>query len=405
MADSSAPSLNAFRRDCERALARFGVARTARPMPNQSGESAHVAWAREFQHDLFEAGLAGIMYPEAVGGRGLGIEYQEAFNQAGEAYFFSPVFNVTLGVIGPTLMEFGSAAQQSAYIPRMLNGDDLWVQCLSEPGGGSDLAGARTSATRDGNEFRLSGSKMWTTNAQYADRALVLARTDSRVPKHRGLSMFVIDLGATGVTVVPIKMVDGREEFCQEFFDDVAVSFDALIGGENDGWAVARRVMFHERNMIAGSGFDGGVVEKRNWNPSVDEVLAIARERVLLDNDAVLELLAEAIVAKCTAEALRSWIPEQVLRGALPESGPSIAKLWSSTSNYRRSEIAVELSGLAGVIWDGPTTASGLASLWPGARSVTIGGGTNEVTRNQIAEHILGLPREPATDAGKPFAS
>src|SRR5262249_19352883 len=210
---------------------------------------------------------------------------------------------------------------------------------------------------------------------------------------------------ATGVTVVPIKMVDGREEFCQEFFDDVAVSLEALVGVENDGWTVARRVMVHERNMIAGSGFDGGVVEKRNWSPSIEEVLAIAGERVLLDDEAALELLAEAIVAKCTAEALRSWIPEQVLRGVLPESGPSIAKLWSSTSNYRRSEIAVELSGLSGVIWDGPSTASRLASLWPGARSVTIGGGTNEVTRNQIAEQILGLPRDPANDAGKPFAS
>src|SRR5262249_3066239 len=108
---------------------------------------------------------------------------------------------------------------------------------------------------------------------------------------------------------------------------------------------------------------------------------------------------------KFAAEALRLWIPEQVARGALPESGPSIAKLWSSTTNYRRSEIAVELSGLSGVIWDDDTTASRLASLWPGGRAVTIGGGTNEVTRNQIAERILGLPREPGTDAGKPFAS
>src|SRR5262245_30303955 len=356
MSDSSAPSLSAFRRDCERALARFGVARTATLIPNQSGEAAHVAWAREFQHNLFEAGLAGIMYPEAVGGQGLGIVYQEAFNHSGEAYFFSPVFNVTLAVIGPTLMEFGSAAQQAAYIPRMLDGTDLWVQCLSEPSGGSDLAGARTSAKRDGDEYRLNGSKMWTTNAQFADRALVLARTDPSVPKHSGLSMFVIELDAKGVTVVPIRMIDGREEFCQEFFDDVVVPLDALVGSEHEGWSIARRVMVHERNMIAGSGFDGGVVEKRNWNPSIEDLLAVAADRDLLDDDAAVELLAEAIVAKFAAEALRQWIPEQVARGALPESGPSIAKLWSSTTNYRRSEIAVELSGLSGVVWDDDTT-------------------------------------------------
>ena len=399
------PDLDAFQRDCERAFARFGVPRSASPLPNQSGEAAHVAWAREFQRNLNDAGLAGIMYPQGVGGRGLGLEYQEAFNRAGEGYFFSPVFNVTLAVIGPTLMEFGSDAQQAELIPRMLDGTDLWVQCLSEPSGGSDLAGARTSAKRDGDEYHLNGSKMWTTNAQFADRALVLARTDPSVPKHSGLSMFVIELDAKGVTVVPIRMIDGREEFCQEFFDDVVVPRDALVGSEHEGWSIARRVMVHERNMIAGSGFDGGVVEKRNWNPSIEDILAVAADRGLLDDDAAVELLAEAIVAKYAAEALRLWIPEQVARGALPESGPSIAKLWSSTTNYRRSEIAVELSGLSGVLWDDETTASRLATLWPGARAVTIGGGTTEVTRNQIAERILGLPREPGTDAGRPFVS
>jgi acyl-CoA dehydrogenase len=161
--------------------------------------------------------------------------------------------------------------------------------------------------------------------------------------------------------------------------------------------------LFYERNMVAGSGLDGGVVEKRNWNPSVEEVLAVARERGLLDNDHVVELLAETIVAKCASESLRRWIPEEVAAGHLSETGAAISKLWSSQANYRRSEIALEVSGPAAVIWDADTTAGRIGPLWPGARSVTIGGGTNEVMRNQIAEQILGLPKEPGTDAGRPF--
>jgi alkylation response protein AidB-like acyl-CoA dehydrogenase len=399
------PAIAAFEAECARVLARIGIPKDAPALPDAGGETGHVAWAMSFQRELFEAGLAGIMYPVEVGGRGLGAEHQAAFNRAAAPYFFSPVCNVTLAIVGPTLLDLGSPEQQRTYIPRMLAGDDLWVQCLSEPSGGSDLAGARCTARHDGEQYRVSGSKMWTTNAQFADYALVLVRTDWDVPKHAGLSMLIVPLGAPGVTIVPITQVDGRQEFCQEFFDDVEVPRTMLVGEENAGWAVARRLLFHERNMVAGSGFDGGVVEKRNWSPSVEDLLAIVAEQGRADDERALDLVADAITAKCTVEALRTWIPRQMASGRISETGPAIAKLWSSVSNYRRSELALELSGAASVAWEQGSAAGRVAPLWPGARTVTIGGGTNEVMRNQIAERVLGLPKEPGTDAGKPFGA
>ena len=165
MSDGGAVTLESFERQCASTLRRIGVRRDSGELPTDLGEGEHVRWARGFQHDLFEAGLAGIMFPTELGGRGLGPEYQEVYNRVAADYFVSPVFNVNLCVAGPTLLEFGTDEQMTKHIPRLLSGDDLWVQCLSEPSGGSDLAGARTSATRDGELYRVNGSKMWTTYA------------------------------------------------------------------------------------------------------------------------------------------------------------------------------------------------------------------------------------------------
>ena len=215
--------------------------------------------------------------------------------------------------------------------------------------------------------------------------------------------MLIVALSSPGVTIVLINQADGRQDYCQEFFDDVEVPRRALVGAENEGWRVARRMLFYERNMVSGSGFGSGQVEKHHWNPSVGDLMTLAGERALLDDDRAVDLLAEAIVSQQAADALRSWIRQEVANGNLSENGPAISKLWSSVSKYRRSEIALELSKLSGVLWEVPNTTTRLGKLWPVARSVTIGGGTNEVMRNQIAERVLDLPRDPFDDAHRPF--
>ena len=179
---------------------------------------------RELQKTIFEAGFAGIRYPNEYGGQGLSREYQVAWHQATAGYQVPPAFTVTHGIIGPTLLDFGTDEQKSRHLPRMLYGRELWVQFLSEPSGGSDLAGLLTRADRDGEVFRLNGSKIWSTGAHFSDYSMVLARTNMDVPKHAGLSMFMMPIRSPGVTVTPIKLVTGGSHFCQDFFDDVQLS-------------------------------------------------------------------------------------------------------------------------------------------------------------------------------------
>ena len=162
-------------------------------------------------------------------------------------------------MLGPTILDYGTEEQKARHLPKILRGDEIFVQLLSEPSGGSDLAGALTRATRDGDTWVINGSKIWTSGADIATHGLMLARTDWNVPKHRGLSMFIVPLGDhPGVTIEPILQVNREADFCQEFFDDVTVPADHLLGSENDGWAVAQRLLFHERNTTAGIGIGHG---------------------------------------------------------------------------------------------------------------------------------------------------
>src|SRR5579862_8942108 len=188
--------------------------------------------AKAFQAALFEGGFAGIVFPPEYGGLGLTVAHRDAFNA--EVRTAGPkavallnlvggLWGLSIGMIAPTMLEFGTEEQKRTYIPQMLRGEKLWAQMLSEPSGGSDLAGAITRATRDGDQYLINGSKVWTSQADFSDMAVLLARTDWSVPKHRGLSMFIISLDSPGLTINPLRLVSGGTGFCQEFFDDMPV--------------------------------------------------------------------------------------------------------------------------------------------------------------------------------------
>jgi len=195
--------------------------------------------ARHLQKILFDGGFAGLCFPRAYGGQGLSRAHQLVFNQEAASFEMPILFNVpTFGILAATLLDFGTEAQKQRHIPAILEGRELWVQFLSEPSGGSDLAGLVTRATRDGDVFVLNGSKIWSSGAHRADYALCLARTDWHAPKHRGLTCFIVKIHQPGIDVRQIKMVNGSDEFCQEFFDDVAIPVDDVVGQVNDGWTV-----------------------------------------------------------------------------------------------------------------------------------------------------------------------
>ena len=208
---------------------------------------------RDLQRRLFDGGFAGICFPAEYGGLGLSPEYQNAFSEESAPYDMPFLFNLpTFSILAATLIDFGTHAQKQRHLPAILRGEELWVQFLSEPSGGSDLAGCLTRADRDGDVFVLNGSKIWSSGAAESDYAMCLARTNWDVPKHRGLTMFILKIHQPGVQVEQIRQVDGSMEFCQEFFDDVAVPVTDVVGEIDDGWTVAQRLLTHEREAVGG---------------------------------------------------------------------------------------------------------------------------------------------------------
>ncbi|MGH2394740.1 MAG: acyl-CoA dehydrogenase family protein, partial [Candidatus Limnocylindria bacterium] len=251
--------------------------------------------ARELQRRLYDGGFAGICYPPEYGGQGLPLEYQRAFDQESEGYELPMLFSVpTLSICGPTILEFGTEEQKRRYIPAFIRGDELWVQFMSEPSGGSDMAGALTRATRDGDVFLLNGSKIWSTYAYRSDLALCLARTNWDVPKHRGLTMFIVPIHHPGITVNQIKMVDGTEEFCEEFFDDAVIPAENVLGEVDDGWTVATRLLFHERATVGGaSAYTSGRMPS-GGEAARNELPALAKARGKANDPLVRHLIGQA---------------------------------------------------------------------------------------------------------------
>ena len=368
--------------------------------------SEQVALARLLQRSIFDAGFAGISWPEEFGGQGLTAAHMHAFSNALHGHE-NPYFmlSVSLGVIGPTLLEFGTAEQKATYLPDLLRGDTLWVQFLSEPSGGSDMAGVRTRATLDGDAWVMNGSKVWTTFGDLADYSLCLARTNWDVAKHSGLSMFVVPLGVPGITVEPISLASGKSDFCQEFLDDVALDRDALVGQEGDGWTVASRLLVHERTALGGgskyfsagsAGEDGGDEDQQ----LVDLAIASGRRADPLARQLVGELRSATVVG----EQLAARVASGIRTGSLDGNSGSLLKLYSADLHLRRCEAAMELGGSDCVAWDdAASTSSFHAMRWLVRQGQAILGGTNEIQRNIISERVLGLPREAAPDKDVPF--
>jgi alkylation response protein AidB-like acyl-CoA dehydrogenase len=369
--------------------------------------------ARMGQRMLWEGGFAGITYPVEYGGQGLSAAHLHGFTAEARGYDLGgsgPLFAMTLGMMGPTLLEVGSDELKARYLPGMIRGDDLWVQFLSEPTGGSDLAGAVTRATRDGDGYVVNGSKVWTSAADYSDYGFCLARTDWDVPKHRGLTMFVVPLRAPGLEVIPLRLVTGETGFCQEFFDNVVVPAADVIGEVNDGWNVASRLLVHERNAIAGGSdfhdMDTGGV--RTDAPEVGghrvvDLSALARERGLADDPHSRQLVAEAHVLATVNRQLATRLQTATTLGVLPPAAGSLLKLFGSTAHVRTSDITMELAGSSAVVWPGDDRSAGLGIDFLFRQALSILSGTSEIQRNIISERVLGLPREPAPDRDLPF--
>ena len=359
--------------------------------------------ARELQRRLYDGGFAGICYPQEYGGQGLSIEYQRVFDQESGGYELPVLFSVpTLSICGPTILEFGTEDQKHRYIPAFIRGDELWVQFMSEPSGGSDMAGALTRASRDGDVFLLNGSKIWTTYAFRSDFALCLARTNWDVPKHRGLTMFIVPIHHPGITVNQIKMVDGTEEFCEEFFDDAVIPAENVLGQVDDGWTVATRLLFHERASVGGaSPYTSGRMAG-GGEAARDELVELAKARGKGDDPLVRRLIGQAEALSIVHGQLVERVRKGLETGYFPGPAGSLVRLYAGTSAVERATIALEIAGDEAVVWDGD--ADGRYGIgYIKRQSSCLGGGSTEMARNIISERILGMPREYAADRDVAF--
>ena len=377
------------------------------PVPdNEERDAQVVADARRLQRLLFDGGFAGLRYPKEYGGQGLSREHQLAWREVTADRDLRPLrfFKVTLGIMGPTLLDCGTEEAKRQHIPAMLRGEELWVQFLSESSGGSDLASLLTRAQREGDAYVVNGSKTWSTFAQFADFALLLARTNVDVPKHSGLTMLALPTRCEGVTMRPIRLVTGSAEFCEEFFDDVIVPVTDTVGQENDGWNVVMRLFFHERNNSGDNSLNDQAIAGigESTEDPQGQILALARSVGKSKDSHIRQLVAEALILERLIDPTVARINALLGSGSMPGPGASIVKYVRSVTKYRIKEIALEIGG-AQTAFNTSDEAGGHGPRWLTARIKTIAGGTSEMQRTAISERVLGLPRDPSPDTQLPF--
>lgn len=307
-----------------------------------------------------------------------------------------------VGLAGPTIIEHGTEAQKERYLRKILSAEEIWCQLFSEPGSGSDLASLSTRAVRDGDEWVVNGQKVWTTIAQFAAFGMLLARSDPDVPKHEGLSYFIVDMKSPGVEIRPLRQMTGSSEFNEVFLTDVRIPDANRVGDVGDGWRCARTTLMNERVALAGVSLDpvsfSGGVRRDAWQSYLDQIPDRTDRRV---RQRLAQFYIESEVKEITAFRANS----ARLRGQQPGPEGSVNKVFNAEYNQRRSNFAVDVNGMAGIAWAPDDRRSeARATTFLRARANTIEGGTSEVLRNQMAERILGLPRDYEADKGVAWA-
>ncbi len=352
------------------------------PEPVDGGEDAKHRWRRDWQRRLYEAGWAAPAWPVEYGGRGATLtESAIYFEEIGRARV--PLPANTLGVLlgGPTLMVWGTDEQKERYLAPILSAEEIWCQGFSEPEAGSDLAALKTRAVKQGDEWIVTGQKVWTSGAQYSKWCMLVARTDSEVPKHKGLTYFLMDMEQEEVQVRPLRQITGEAEFNELFIEGARIPDANVVGGVGNGWKVALTTLMNER---AGLGFALQI----RLRQLLDDVIAAAAERGLLENALYADQLAELHV-RCEAIRLMAWkgLTDVERYGQPGPEGSLVKWLWSET-NQLLTQLAADIIGA-----DALTVGEDWSYELLRARGNTIEGGTTEVLKNIVAERVLGLPR------------
>jgi alkylation response protein AidB-like acyl-CoA dehydrogenase len=359
-------------------------------------ERDYVARNKWWQGVLAEHGWACLTWPERFGGRGLTSMHAMVWNQeAGRFGVSTGVFAVGIGMLGPTLIVHGTPEQQERFLPALRRGEEVWCQLYSEPGAGSDLAGLRTRAERDGDEFVVNGQKVWNSGAHFSDWGILLARTDWDVPKHQGITYFLLDMRTPGIECRPLKQITGAAHFNEVFLTDVRIPAANVLGVVNQGWRVAQTTLANERTMIGGSGGAGG---------SFRQLLQLAQEQGAAGDPVVRQGITEAYTRGEILRYLGLKVQQALMAGRQPGPEASIMKILIGQHLERTAVLALSLQGPASALVKGDAPASG---FWQhqllSHYAVKFGGGTEQIQRNVIGERVLGLPGDIRVDKDRPF--
>jgi alkylation response protein AidB-like acyl-CoA dehydrogenase len=352
------------------------------PGPEPDGDVAGFEFRRAWQRRLHEDGWAGVSWPKEYGGRGATLVEQAIYNEElARAQAPSTVNVLGLAMGGPTVIAHGTEEQKRRYLEPILSADEIWCQGFSEPEAGSDLASLKTRAVRDGDEWVVTGQKVWTTLAHHAKWCMLVARTDPEAPRHKGLTYFLMDMEQDAIQVRPLRQITGEAEFNELFIEEARIPHENILGGEGNGWAVAITTLMHERATLA---FGLQIRVKI----TLAELLAEARESGAAADPVIRDRLAQIYIESevLRLNALRGL--SAIMRTGVPGPEGSLGKWQWADVNQRLTELAIELRGGRAVLDDERWTYRFLR-----ARANSIEGGTTEILKNIVAERVLGLPR------------
>jgi len=365
-------------------------------------DEEEVRRGRAWQRVLAQGGYAGILLPREVGGRaGTALEAVVFMEEEGRYRLpKGPYIGIGQNMALPLIAQHGAPEQVARFAPGTLTGDLTWCQLFSEPSAGSDLAGLRTRAVRDGDDWVVNGQKVWSSWAHLSDWGILIARTDPDVPKHKGLTFFLLDMRTPGVEVRPVRQISGASDFNETFLTDVRIPDSCRVGGVGEGWKCAMSVLMGERLGQGEENPEKGVTKLVRYAAQTPRGAGSA-----LDSDAVRLALAEAYAEEQGARWLQARLRTMVSRGENPGAMASIVKLAFASRNQRMAGLALEMRGLAALAPPHEDTATldiQYDYIW--STALRVAGGADEVLRNQISERVLGMPAEIRADKDVPFS-
>jgi alkylation response protein AidB-like acyl-CoA dehydrogenase len=367
---------------------------------DEEQERVALARAKEWRAKRYDAGLGWISGPTEYGGRELGRPFEQVY-QGLEAKYRVPeqgFFGIGLGMVAPTILAHATPEVRQAYLPKLYRGDLVGCQLFSEPGAGSDLASLQTKAERDGDEWIITGQKVWTSGAHYSDIGEIICRTDADLPKHKGLTGFVVDMKAPGVEIRPLRQMTGGANFNEVFFTEVRVPDDHRLGDVNQGWTVALTTLMNERASIGAGGGGGGL-----GMASVTRIAELVRHFGVEDDPLVRQGLMDVYINFQVAKYTNQRAMDRIKRGELPGPEMSIAKLSLTNNLWRTANFVAEVLGPRIQADTGEWGTYAWSQLLLGIPGMKVAGGTDEVMKNIVGERVLGLPKDPGIDSKTAF--